>query len=696
MEAAATEDAEPIRSTRRKACDLCFRKKIKCDMLKPICSNCRLYDAQCRTSMLRHKARVARPQLATQPRLGDSQPVAPIFTASTSSSNPSDQPDAIDARLARIERQLQQVLTTPALQQTRPQSASISENTSPQDDFNRNSSGNIAKTAATNAPAIVVHDTSCEVSPEDTSSVIESPTVCVMTHDESGQLRLPSRAKMLPIVEHYFDSFNAIVPIFHRPTFMRMFNDWYDCPSKQNKASWAAIQIAIALGLRVPRGGGFDSNSETAMANHCLRNAQSVVTELVTRDEDLLGIQVLLGIVFLFQNSSDPKPATVIIGTALRLTHRLELQALASQLYFSEEEVEQRSRVFWITYSLDKDISLRAKVPSGQLDADIDVPLPSLAPLDGVGLIWTLDTRHSFNYHRMRPELSFIEGKIFDLLYANRARNITQVEREQRVDRIDAMLEQWYQRVPAPFRIDNASSTLGSNELQMMTVLHYTFLMCQVQTHGIFSKGADWVQHIQAVNAAAIHDMTAYKGDTAARRYADTVLEGPKPDAWEKCVELSRGCMKLFQNTPATDSMIWQTSCPHFSGLIILLAHMLKNPTHALVPIDQLLASKAIILFNKILGMVNAEQPKLRALGGVINELMKQATLAVKESRVELTGERNDMFSHSSVEMYTFLENQGQQMFEDGGDGPFGLMDYGVPVEMDFDNIGAFSMTNLP
>lgn len=276
-----------------------------------------------------------------------------LSTAGTSS-YPDHQPDPIDARLARIEQQLQQVLNAPALLQPRPQNTSSSETTSPRDESNRNSSRNIAKAVTTNGLSTIVDDTSCEVSPEDTSSVIESANVRVITNDESSQLRLPSRAKILPIVEHYFDSFNAIVPIFHRPTFMCMFHDWYDYPGKQDKASWAAIQIAIALGLRAPRDGGIDSDAETAMASQCLRNAQSVVTELVTRDEDLLGIQVLLGIVFLFQNGGDPKPASVIIGTALRLAHRLELQSLASQIYFSEEEIEQRSRVFWIAYSLDK------------------------------------------------------------------------------------------------------------------------------------------------------------------------------------------------------------------------------------------------------------------------------------------------------------------------------------------------------
>jgi hypothetical protein len=46
----------PVQPLICSACDLCFRKKIKCDMLLPVCSNCILYKSDCRTSLVRHRA----------------------------------------------------------------------------------------------------------------------------------------------------------------------------------------------------------------------------------------------------------------------------------------------------------------------------------------------------------------------------------------------------------------------------------------------------------------------------------------------------------------------------------------------------------------------------------------------------------------------------------------------------------------
>jgi hypothetical protein len=166
---------------------------------------------------------------------------------------------------------------------------------------------------------------------------------------------LPPLQELLPIVDHYFNTFNSVVPLFNHQTFMRMLNNWFDIPATRHKASWAAILIVAAIGMRMPRNGFPETGHDrVTYANCCLRSAQSVVSELVNREEDLLGIQVLLGIVVLFRNSSDPRPASVIIATAMRLAHRLQLHSNASRRFFSQDEFEQRARVFWIAYSLDK------------------------------------------------------------------------------------------------------------------------------------------------------------------------------------------------------------------------------------------------------------------------------------------------------------------------------------------------------
>ena len=182
-----------------------------------------------------------------------------------------------------------------------------------------------------------------------------APEAVMYTTPKAHTHRLPDRKNILPVIEHYFQNANNIIPLFDQLSFMRIFSDWYTNPASRTRVQWAAIQVVIALSLRTP---GSEAMSipprSTKMANAYLDNAKAVIPELVTRDEDLLGLQVLLGIVFLLQYSSDQKPASVVIVSAMRLVHRLELHSSVSTQPWSSDEVTQRSRVFWIAYALDK------------------------------------------------------------------------------------------------------------------------------------------------------------------------------------------------------------------------------------------------------------------------------------------------------------------------------------------------------
>lgn len=172
---------------------------------------------------------------------------------------------------------------------------------------------------------------------------------------EQRHLPLPPREELLPVVEHYFRKTNTFMPLFDSESFMRFFNAWFESPATRNGSKWAAIHIVMALGLRTP---GLEAGELTTgtvrRANSHLSNAQSMLSELVVRDEDLLGIQVLLGIAIVLQNSSDQKAPSVIIASAMRLAHRLSLHSSKAARNFSQEETLQCSRVFWIAYTMDK------------------------------------------------------------------------------------------------------------------------------------------------------------------------------------------------------------------------------------------------------------------------------------------------------------------------------------------------------
>lgn len=159
------------------------------------------------------------------------------------------------------------------------------------------------------------------------------------------------------MIDNYLATCNSVMPLFSEAHFMPLIVGWYGKSSRRDKVTWAAILVVIALGSRSLIPGktvGPDSGERAERENYCMLNAQSVMSELVSRDEDLLGIQVLLALVMLFYNCSDSRPASILSGTAMKLAHRLQLHSSSSAQHFTSEEVQQRSRLFWIAYILDK------------------------------------------------------------------------------------------------------------------------------------------------------------------------------------------------------------------------------------------------------------------------------------------------------------------------------------------------------
>lgn len=203
-----------------------------------------------------------------------------------------------------------------------------------------------------------------------------------------------------------------------------------------------------------------------------------------------------------------------------------------------------------------KDISLRAKAPSSQDDADIDIPLPPMNPSDGSGLIWTKDAHSTFNVFRMRLDLSHIQGKIYDLLYSNRSHRAPPEERKRRVRQLSTMLAQWYERIPSAFRIEHAASTVGEAELVQMVKLHHAYLHAMVHVHGVYSSDAEWVGKVGSLSRVAISEFaTQMQGKIMGCNTESQ--HPPEQDGWAECVEVARGCMKLFQDATPTECLIW-------------------------------------------------------------------------------------------------------------------------------------------
>ncbi|KAK2040721.1 fungal-specific transcription factor domain-containing protein [Colletotrichum somersetense] len=579
-------------SLRRKACDLCFIKKIKCDMLKPACSNCVLYKAECKSTTVRR--RVAPAKERQQQRKQDAA--------------------------GEVEEQLQHAIDANVrLASQVPVASPVMTGSSFMTGSAEKWTGGVDSTGGGDPTedADVGNHFSCSTSPSEWVVDPEKP-------------KLPPLEDMMPVIEEYFSRYNAIMPLFDQKTFMRMLSEWYSPSSQHSPAVWAAINIVMALGYRcsLKEPGNVETLRDDQKVLYHMRNAQSAVSDLVTREEDLLGVQVLVGMVILFQGTKDPKPASVLIGTAIRLAHRMQLHDKESMSFFPAEVARQRARVFWMAYMMDKDISLRSKTPSFQLDADIDLALPEPYPEDGAGIL-AAKNGSKFNVFRARVELSHMAGKVYDLLYSTRARKASKQELQSRRAKLESMLETWHGNIPSEFRMESMLDNVEALPAVHMTLLYHNYFVVTVTTHGIYSRTAECVQRVSSCSQTAMREFEEARRATTTEGSEGQAGARKLPSKWSECVELSRGCMKLFLKGPKTDCSIWTNSCAHFSGLIILLANMFMYPEHEDLMTDQGLASQAVQLLDMMLELLDEES--FRKLHTAVKELYRRAMATVEK-----------------------------------------------------------------
>lgn len=350
---------------------------------------------------------------------------------------------------------------------------------------------------------------------------------------------------ILPPLDDYFISFNTFFPIFDQKSFMKWVRNWYSDSSNRDAATWAAINIVLALSLQQCR---YDSEPGPSQdVQKLVSNAQSVMNSLATRDYDLKGLQVMLGLVIVFQCTLDARPAAVLTATAVKLAHRLKLNSKLGENGMGEEVVAERRRVFWITYILDRDTSIRAREAYLQRDEDIGVDMPVQNSAEE-GTTASTAPNLAFLWHR--AQLARIQGKVYDLTFSVQARGVQETKKLLNDAIIDAMLDEWREQLPDEFSEERLFDGSYPEKLRRhLLTLHFSYLQLVFRNHLIYGHGLDWVQSL--VEHSSQYSLEGYQGQSDG-----SVLQ--LPSNWHGKVAMAKSCIMMFRLVnPADAALYW-------------------------------------------------------------------------------------------------------------------------------------------
>ncbi|VUC36867.1 unnamed protein product [Clonostachys rosea] len=576
---------------RRTACDFCCRKKIKCDGQQPKCSNCAFQRVPC----------IWTPGVKAKKTISKTS-----FTEPADMSRIELLESRLDAIEARMENKSQPGLQSqPGIQ-------------SPLSSWDRESRSNDGGYEFNESPSFPPGGTLARTTGE--SSVV--------LHRESEH-SLPPLSEILPDVESYFANFNKAMPLFHQPDFMIMLERWYNQPSGRDEATWAAVNVVLALSLRQT-----DTqeriDSELATTTY-ISNAQSVIDGLVTRSEDLKGLQVVLGLAILFLYTSNPYPSCVFIATAIKLVYRLRLHNKETKTYMDPATAAQGDRLFWIAYILDKDISMRAIEPYCLQDNEHDIDIPTNTVSEyAPGTLVSSDGTLSLNFFHHRVQLARIQAKVYDWTFSVRAKNLSLEQHQAASKRVQQMIRHWRLSLPSEFQADKLSVSMGGNMLRHLIAIHSTCGHCLFMAHRIHARDAVWIQQLTEFSAQFVDSEDLNIG-------SDKSVSMVNSEAWQDFVQTARLGIKLINLiSPSDTGLVWSVTCAYQAALVILIANNLTvslHTHHDWIDYDAQLIDESVGALDKRIRDAG-NLPVIRNVLTACSRLNQRAKIAVRLQRM--------------------------------------------------------------
>ena len=258
----------------------------------------------------------------------------------------------------------------------------------------------------------------------------------------SGAMKaLPPKDELMNLIEKSFQGFHPVFPLFDQAKFTSTFNS--PDVNINDPGRWACLNVVLALTYQFQHVTPQDTRDDYETWGY-FKNAFVVVSQLMMMRVTLWSVQALLGMVLVIQGLPNQNPISLLTSAAIKLAHRMGLHRRCQNPNLSATEIEERKRVFWIAYSLDKELSLQMRQPSAQDDDDMDVDLPG----ENDSSLSCPGEPTDIDFFNFRARLAIIQGQIYKRLCSVRATKQSVAERVAAARELEAILQSWRASVP--------------------------------------------------------------------------------------------------------------------------------------------------------------------------------------------------------------------------------------------------------
>lgn len=435
---------------------------------------------------------------------------------------------------------------------------------------------------------------------------------------------LPALAETLSLLRDFFDNFNCMFPLFHEPTFMHLVRRQYSQQPYEGTGWWACLNVALAIAHRLREMSNVATVDEESKAWGFMKNALGVWADLTIKNTDLLSVQALLGMALFLQGTPNPQPPFFLVGAAIRLAHSIGLHKNGAAFGLNPVEAEQRKRVFWIAYILDKDISLRSGRPPAQDDDDMNIDLPSEDPTDNVGNVPHSDGKGKTNMFRLMCTFSIIQSKVYKRLYSARAAKKTDGELLNTIGELDRELEDWRESIPPEFRADHDITVSHGPLILHIVMLHFAYYNCLTTIHRMSVHNGYWSSRlsdyaIQGLNARPLNP----------RVFSSAAI----------CMAAARSSVQLVKYIPQSDhACVWMVLYYPVSAAVTLFSNILQSPEDIKARSDLRLIHNVVNFLSAL--SIDEETGHVKRILQVCTEFERLARLVLEKQEKDATTKR--------------------------------------------------------
>jgi hypothetical protein len=261
----------------------------------------------------------------------------------------------------------------------------------------------------------------------------------------------------LKLIKTSFDGFHPAYPIFDQASFLHKFE--YLDTKMSDPGWWACLNVVLALTHRFEESTTSEKHEDLETWGF-FQNAFAVSNQLVTMHSTLASVQALLGMALVLQGTPNQGPVSLLTSSAIKLAQRMGLHRRCQDTGLSAAEIEERKRVFWVAYALDKDISLQTGQPPAQDDDNMDVEFP----FENYSTLNRPGESNNMDFFTFRVRLALIQGQIYSRLCSVKATRQSPCKRMLAARELESMLLAWRATVPIDFQLD-----LFGSELELST-----------------------------------------------------------------------------------------------------------------------------------------------------------------------------------------------------------------------------------